>query len=125
MMSKLISRFGFSIIIGAWLAMLAACSPEEKTLQLGKPIHTFVADTIYKAMTDGFLKVVLIYQSPPFQYGDPSGWVYSDENAVPKLQAAIVYTSSTTTIEKYNYWILKPSNPNNTYLITWTPLEYK
>lgn len=89
---KLISRFGFSIIIGAWLAMLAACSPEEKTLQLGKPIHTFVADTIYKAMTDGFLKVVLIYQSPPFQYGDPSGWVYSDENAVPKPQAAFVYT---------------------------------
>lgn len=120
-----IFKLSVILLLGLWLGVPSGCTPEEKTLQLGKPIHTFVADTIYRARTDGFLKVDLIYQSPPYKLGDPSGWVYSDENVVPKLQAAIVYTSSTVTIEEGNNWILEPSHPDNTYLITWTPLEYK
>ncbi len=104
--------------------LFSRCTKEtNSTMSFGATQTGFVADSIYKASTDGYMTVC--YSNNISQSGSISGYIYSDDNANPSKIVGMVgfYPGSATIpIQKNNYWKVA-SVKDVDISITWIPVQ--
>lgn len=103
---------------------IVSCEKEE--LQLGEYTYDLKVDSVYHAITDGFVVVNVSSNGSAFKAS-----LFSDEKIDPTTELASVIWdggSMTVPVKKGNYWKVIHNNINVDQLkisISWAPLEYK
>jgi hypothetical protein len=119
MKSKLLILFTLLICF-----TIISCDKEE--FQLGDYSYNLKVDSVYQAMTDGFVVVNVSSNGSAFKAS-----LLSDEKVNPTTELASVIWdggSMTAPIKKGSYWKVIHNNINVDQLkisISWAPLEYK
>ena len=115
---------GIAFILLAIVSCLTIISCEKEELQLGEYTYDLKVDTVYQALTDGFVVVNVSSNGSLFKAS-----LLSDEKVEPTTELASVIWdggSMTVPVKKDYYWKVIHNNINVNQLkisISWAPFR--
>ena len=117
---KTIKLFTLSLI-SLVIILLSSCEKNDK-IEFGNTQSDFIADSIYKASSDGLLFVQIITDGLHWTSG---ATIYAGEtnNPTDKIGEITYFGSITLPIKKNIYWKVTTSGEIEELIIQWTPIQ--